>query len=431
MPVQPSELSGPHLNMNLPPPTERQARLIWLALTGLAVAVLIGLAAALVWSLGRIVEVLSPVLWPLAIAGVIAYLLDPVVDYLERKALSRPRAIVMVFLLGLLITGTFFANVVPQLVAESRQLAARVPAYSDRLQSRLEQWANHPPPLLRRLLQKEASNEAGPSTITNSVEPTLTSNAEPIVTSTNRVVLPGSSLERQTLQTATGWLARVLPGIGTWIVSQLGRVASWFGVFAGLALIPVYSFYFLLEKRGISSSWSDYLPLRDSQFRTEVIFVLSSINNYLISFFRGQVLVAICDGVLYGLGFLLIGLPYALLIGVTAIVLTMVPYLGAIVTCVGALVIAVVQFGDWLHPLLVLVVFGCVQALEGLFISPRIMGGRVGLHPVTIIIALMVGTTLLGGLLGGILAIPLTAALRVIMFRYIWKRPMSGATTPA
>ena len=80
--------------MNLPPPTERQARLIWLAITGLAVAILIGLAATLVWSLGRIVEVLSPVLWPLAIAGVIAYLLDPVVDYLERRSLSRPRAIV-------------------------------------------------------------------------------------------------------------------------------------------------------------------------------------------------------------------------------------------------------------------------------------------------------------------------------------------------
>jgi predicted PurR-regulated permease PerM len=133
--------------------------------------------------------------------------------------------------------------------------------------------------------------------------------------------------------------------------------------------------------------------------------------------------VAICDGILYGTGFLIIGLPYAVLIGAMAIVLTMIPYLGAIVTCITALVIAFVQFGDWQHPLLVLAVFGFVQTLEGLFISPRIMGGRVGLHPVTIIIAVMAGTTLLGGLLGGILAIPLTAALRVVMFRYVWKRP--------
>src|SRR5436190_21578503 len=93
-----------------------------------------------------------------------------------------------------------------------------------------------------------------------------------------------------------------------------------------------------------------------------------------------------------------------------------------ITTCVLALVIAFVQFGDWLHPLLVLAVFAVVQTLEGLLIWPKIMGDRVGLHPLTIIIAVMVGTTLLGGLLGGILAIPLTAALRVVMFRYVWKK---------
>jgi predicted PurR-regulated permease PerM len=190
-----------------------------------------------------------------------------------------------------------------------------------------------------------------------------------------------------------------------------------------MALVPVYTFYFLLEKRGISSRWTNYLPLADSRFKNELVFVLNSINNYLITFFRGQVLVAMTDGALYGLGFLLIGLPYAVLIGVMAAFLTMIPYLGAIVTCFTALVIALVQFGDWQHPILVLVVFGVIQTLEALFISPKIMGGRVGLHPVTIIIAVMAGTTLLGGLLGGILAIPLTAALRVVMFRYVWKKP--------
>jgi predicted PurR-regulated permease PerM len=139
-------------------------------------------------------------------------------------------------------------------------------------------------------------------------------------------------------------------------------------------------------------------------------------------------LVAICDGILYAIGFLIIGLPYAVLIGAVAIFLTLIPFLGAIVTCIAALLIALVNFGDWLHPLLVLVVFAVVQTLEGLVISPKIMGDRVGLHPVTIIIAVMVGTTLLGGLIGGILAIPLTAALRVVMFRYIWKRPAEGTS---
>jgi predicted PurR-regulated permease PerM len=194
-------------------------------------------------------------------------------------------------------------------------------------------------------------------------------------------------------------------------------------VLAGLALIPVYAFYFLLEKSGIESKWTDYLPVANSRFKDELVFVLRSINDYLIVFFRGQVLVAMCDGVLYAIGFSLIGIPYAILLGAAAIFLTIIPFLGAIVTCATALVLAFAQYGDWKHPLLVLLVFGIVQTIEGYVIQPKIIGDRVGLHPVTLIIALMVGTTLMGGILGGLLAIPLTAALRVVMFRYVWRKP--------
>lgn len=413
--------------MKFPPPTERQARVIWLALTGLAVAALVALVVALVWGLGHVLRMLSPVLWPIAVAGVIAYLLDPVVDFIERKGASRPRAILCVFGVALVIVAALFGSVVPQLINETRQLAVRIPAYAARVEQRSEYWLSHPPELVKRLLEREAgakgsggsaaaANEGAPAFPTNSPAPAA-------VESTDAPSFLGGTLDNESLQTATRWLAGALPKAGYWLFGQFGRVASWFGFLAGMALVPVYTFYFLLEKRGISSRWTDYLPVADSGFKNELVFVLNSINNYLISFFRGQVLVAICDGILYGTGFLIIGLPYAVLIGAMAIVLTMIPYLGAIVTCITALVIAFVQFGDWQHPLLVLAVFGFVQTLEGLFISPRIMGGRVGLHPVTIIIAVMAGTTLLGGLLGGILAIPLTAALRVVMFRYVWKRP--------
>ena len=412
--------------MNLPPPTERQARLIWLALTGLAVAVLVGLVVALVWGLGQVLSLLSPVLLPIAVAGVIAYLLDPVVDFIERKGASRSRAILCVFGLALLIVAALFGSVVPQLVNETRQLAVRVPGYAAKVQQRAEYWLNHPPALMKRLLQKKPGAKEAPDSVTATNEstvafPTNTLSAAALQT-TNAPSSLGGTLDNENLQTATKWLAGTLPKVGYWLFGQFGRVASWLGFLAGMTLVPVYTFYFLLEKRGISSRWTNYLPVADSGFKNELVFVLNSINNYLIAFFRGQVLVAICDGLLYGTGFLIIGLPYAVLIGVGAVFLTMIPFLGAIVTCSTALIIALVQFGDWQHPLLVLAVFGFVQALEGLFISPRIMGGRVGLHPVTIIIAVMAGTTLLGGLLGGILAIPLTAALRVLMLRYVWKR---------
>jgi predicted PurR-regulated permease PerM len=192
----------------------------------------------------------------------------------------------------------------------------------------------------------------------------------------------------------------------------------------GLSLIPIYAFYLLIEKQGIQSKWTNYLPVTDSTFKDELVFILQSINDYLIAFFRGQVLVAICDGILYGIGFLIIGLPYAILLGAAAVVLTIIPFIGAIIIFITAMIIAFVQFGDWKHPLLVVAVFAVVQTLEGVVISPRIMKGRVGLHPLTIIIAVMVGTTLLGGLLGGVLAIPLTAVLRVLLARYVWKRPL-------
>jgi len=193
-------------------------------------------------------------------------------------------------------------------------------------------------------------------------------------------------------------------------------------VLAGLSLLPVYAFYFLLEKRGIESHWMDYLPVGKSEFKDELIFVIQAINDHLIAFFRGQLLVAMCDGVLYTIGFLLISLPYSALLGVMATFLTMIPFLGAIVTCATALIIAFVQYTDWKHPLLVLAVFGVVQTLEGFVIQPKIMGGRVGLHPLTIMIAVMLGTTVLGGILGGLLAIPLTAAGKVLMLRYVWKK---------
>jgi len=404
-------------------PTPRQAGLIWLALTGLAIAVLVGLVAGLIWGLGRVLDILSPVLWPLAVAGVLAYLLDPLVDWLERRKIRRPRAIGLVFVMALVLVLAMFGSVVPQIVRETRQLVTKIPAYAERLRDRIENWAQHPPAILRKLLEPtEPAPAAAPGTNEETIVVATNLAPELRAPATNNPTLV-SKLDKETLQTATGWLSQVLPKVGSWLFGQVGRVASWFGVLAGLALIPVYTFYFLLEKEGISSRWTDYLPVSDSKFKHELVFVLRSINDYLIAFFRGQVLVAVCDGVLYAIGFLCIGLPYAVLIGAAAIALTMIPFLGAIVTCVAALLIALVQYGDWLHPLLVLGVFAVVQTLEGLVISPRIMGDRVGLHPVTIIISVITGTTLLGGLLGGILAIPLTAALRVVMFRYVWKRP--------
>lgn len=413
--------------MNFPPPTEKQARIIWWSLTGLAVAVIIALIVGTVWGLGRILNVLSPVIWPLAVASVLAYLLDPVVDLLQRKGVPRVRGIILVFVAALLIIVGLLASVVPQLVVETQDLAPKIPGYTASLEKKVQKLISQPPAWLQRFLPRQPmqTGEKHPAAGTNGAPEIIAAAPSdrivpPPTTADSPISLP--SIDKATLVSASNWLTKALPVLGNRLSRAVGYIGSWFGVIAGLALIPIYAFYFLLEKSGIESKWTDYLPVQDSKFKDELVFILNSINEYLIAFFRGQVLVAICDGILYTIGFTIIGLPYSILIGAMATFLTIIPFLGAITTCVTALVIALVAFGDWQHPLLVLLVVGIVQALEGTVIQPKIMGDRVGLHPVTIIVALMVGTTLLGGILGGILAIPLTAALRVIMFRYVWKK---------
>ena len=380
--------------MSLKPPTEKQSRLIWFALTALAVASIVLVVVAAVWGLGRVLNLLSPVLWPLAIAAVVACLLSPVVDFLVRRKIPRGRAIILVFIMAFAMIAAVLASVLPQVVVETQDLAAKVPEYSERLQTRIQEFIAHPPEFIKRIFPK--LSEAA----------------------TN----PANSAKDSPLAAATNWLTGSLPEMSSWLLHRLAKFASGFGLLAGLVLIPVYAFYFLLEKRGIEKHWREVLPLQDSRAKDELVFVLDSISVYLVAFFRGQVLVAMCDAVLYTIGFLIAGVNYAFLLGFAAVFLTMIPFLGAIVICLTALMLAFVQYGDWQHPALVLAVFAVVQALEGLFISPKIMGDRVGLHPLAIIIAVMTGVTLLGGILGGVLAIPLAAALRVILARYVWKK---------
>lgn len=436
--------------MNIPPPTPKQAHLIWLAATGLACALLVALLVALVWGLGQALNLLAPVIWPLAVSGVLAYLLDPVVDWIQQKGVPRTRAILLVFAFAFMLLLALLASVVPQMIIESKQFSSNIPEYAGKARASIERWVANPPEWVRKYLQGGTASTNAPTAAVTPASPTPATPApaqpaeHPAPSQTNTVgafhgftnaptmaltgtnslsVVAGVLLGKVDVGTAAAWFGQNVPQVVGRVLGALtNQVAGLFGILAGLSLIPVYLFYFLLEKKGISGKWQEYLPLARSELRNEVAFVIKSINDCLVVFFRGQVLVAICDGILYTIGFLIIGLPYAVLLGVMATFLTMIPFLGAIVTCLVALILAFVQFGDWQHPALVMAVFAVVQTLEGFVIQPKIIGDRIGLHPLTIIVALMVGTTLLGGILGGILAIPLTAALRVLMFRYVWKK---------
>jgi predicted PurR-regulated permease PerM len=187
--------------------------------------------------------------------------------------------------------------------------------------------------------------------------------------------------------------------------------------------VPIYLFFLLKQRPAIQSRWKEYLPLRNSPLKDEVADVLLQINSYIIAYFRGQLLVCLVDGILIGttLSFLPPpGLNFAVLIGCLVAILTMIPYIGIILCWIPAVLIAVAQWGDLTHPLLVTLIFIVVQNLEGLFYAPRIVGNSVGLHPMTVIVSIFVWGLLIGGLLGPILAVPLTATIKVLLARYVW-----------
>ncbi len=371
-----------------------------MGVTALCIGVFLAVLAMVFWALGWALQRLTPVLLPLAIAGILAYLLDPVVDLLERKRVPRGWGIILVYLLGLGIVGGASAMVVPRLVIETKNLVKDIPDYGDKITKRFQTWRE----------QSRIGKKLGELWDTKQFQQVWESDL-------SKNVQDG--------------LSKLAPAVSAWAVAQMSRVASWFGLLVGIAMVPVYLFYLLLEKRGISGKWTNYLPIHESKWKVELVFIIQQINDYLILFFRGQVLVALCDGILLTIGFLAIGLNYAVLLGMVAGLLSIVPFLGVAISIIPAVLLAIVQFGDWLHPVLVLGVFSLVQFLEGFVISPKIMGDRVGLHPLTIILAVMIGTTLMGGIIGGILAIPLTAALRVLMFRYIWRKEQEAAAAAA
>ena len=194
------------------------------------------------------------------------------------------------------------------------------------------------------------------------------------------------------------------------------------GFLLSLVMVPIYLFFFLKERPSIEKRWKEYLPLRASPLKDEVAEVLTQINRYIIAYFRGQLLVCLVDGLLIGGALTMIGLNFAPLIGILVVVLTMIPYIGIVVCWVPAVLIAAFQWGDWWHPFWVTVIFIVIQNLEGMVYAPRIVGKSVGLHPMTVIVSIFVWGLLIGGLLGPLLAVPLTATVKVLLARYVWGR---------
>jgi predicted PurR-regulated permease PerM len=184
-----------------------------------------------------------------------------------------------------------------------------------------------------------------------------------------------------------------------------------------IAIIPVYLFFFLLMRGEPTGQLGRHLPFLRPKVRDDVVFLASEFVSIVESFFRGQLMIGLSMGVLFAIGFTVIGLKFGLFIGLLLGVLNIVPYLGTILGLTISLPLAFFQpDGGWKLVGLVLLVKAIVQCIESWILTPKIMGHQTGLHPVAIIVAVFFWGTAFGGVLGMLLAVPLTA-----FFVTVWR----------
>jgi predicted PurR-regulated permease PerM len=221
----------------------------------------------------------------------------------------------------------------------------------------------------------------------------------------------------------------------SWLTTGSTKVLGFLGLVLGMIMVPIYLFFFLKDSAQIRTHWHDYVPLKASRFKTSLVETLQEINGYLVSFFRGQVLVAAIDGFLVGIALTIFGLPYGLLIGVFMAILGVIPYIGNILCLIPACIIAYLHaqgaapfgMGPWAYVGCVVGIFVVVQQINSLVTAPKIVGDSVGLHPLTVIFSMLFWSLVLGGFVGALLAVPLTAAVKVLFRRFIWERQLREA----
>jgi predicted PurR-regulated permease PerM len=422
-------------------PTPWQKRTMWAALSAFFVVLLITIAGAVVYVGANLISFLQPILIPVAIAIILAYLLDPLVTELCRRRMARTWAIIVIFLSALIALLGLFWWVVPTISVQSANFAKELPSYTQTARDRIVDLVvrynrtfggtsgTHGKSATSGLVNLLLGTPPPHSAVTPS--PTPTPSASPTTPEVESIAPAPpkiSSAERQKVEADVekmiGYVQHQLPAwsdkVWNILKKSIGGFLGVAGFLLSLVMVPIYLFFLLKERPRIERRWKDYLPLRPSPLKDEIASAISEINSYVIAYFRGQLLVCLVDGTLIGSTLTLLGLNFAPLIGLLVIILTMIPYIGIVICWVPAVLIAAFQWGNFWGPFWVTVIFIVIQNLEGMFYAPKIVGQSVGLHPMTVIVSIFVWGLLIGGLLGPILAVPLTATIKVLLTRYVW-----------
>jgi len=316
---------------------------------------------------------LAPVLTPFLIGALLSYLGDPLVDRLEKLKLSRTLGVVVVFVFMMFIVLELLFFLIPLIEKQLAAFINRVPDFISWLQ--------------------------------DSSLPRLSS-------------IIGFELVKFDLESLKQAISNHWEDVGTiagYIIAnaaQSGQLLLTWLVY--IVLIPVVTFYLLRDWDILIDKIYQLIPRKHAPL---IARLARECNSVLSEFLRGQLLVMLALGIIYTIGLWIAGLEFALLVGMLAGLASFVPYLGFIVGILAAGIAALMQFNDLVHLIYVALVFGIGQAIEGMVLSPILVGERIGLHPVAVIFAVMAGGQLFG-FFGVLLALPVAAVI-VVLLRYL------------
>ena len=357
----------------------QQQKIVATAMTILAGAVIMTAMVLLFVYVARFLGAFSHVFLPLAVAGIFALVLEPWFNWLRDKAhLPDAFALVAVFLslvIPIITITMFFGNLILE------QFVGLI-EYLPTLWENSMEWIQERRPRIDHFFKE---NSLGTK----------------ISAAMNAKGGPFSNMPDYLIK----WAMSASSGVASGVASLLVWIVT-----------PVYLAFFLMMPRIKSDRFtSSNLPFLKPETANDMIYLFHEFVCLVVSFFRGQIIVALLQGILFAVGFSLAGLEYGAVLGITLGFLNLVPYLGSMLGLAVCLPIAWFQAHGGIDLLLIVIlVFTVVQMIEGYIITPRIMGDRTGLHPMVIIVAIFFWGSALGGILGMILAIPLTAFLVVL-----------------
>jgi len=340
----------------------------WVRITVIAVVIL---AAIFFYKL-------RGVLWPFVFSFFIAYILNPWVDFVQRRRFSRTVSVFIVFTIVILILIVFMLILVPQIMNEVDHVRQKLPQYAEVARKKLLPW-------LQSWLEEH---------------PDIYKNMQDYYEKTLKQRIPAL------LTPVLGFLRSLFSGFANFIVEMLN-----------VLLVPVLAFYMLSDFPRMKHRFMELFPPRHQPaVQTKIDEVDEALGGYL----RGQLTVSLCLAVIYIIGLLILRVPLAIPIGLFSGLANMVPYLGFILGISMSFIFSFVDNQDLQRLIWIVVVYAFAQLMEGVAIGPMIVGKRTGLHPVLIMLALVVGGTLFG-FIGMLLAVPVFAMATVfIKSAYFW-----------